>query len=286
MKTVPRWITKVISSLLLLVLVGLTVNTVLNQTVLSSTYLDGQLKKADAYHKLSAAITDELVHNTASIDPELSAKVQSIVTPEALEQRIPGALEQLEDYMKNGGNAPQIDISDLVAQARAAGVDIPPDSSLDKPIMLGQVGGYQIQPPSQTAKLVNTLITVAAVVLGAALLLVCCLRRDFRPLARVATWYGVVLGITALVIWFSPDVLASRIQFAATNIFASVSQEITTTIAKDIAKRFGTIAAIALAIGLPAWILLAKLQKPAKPTVVGSSSRSSATIPRLRNQQP
>ncbi|TAH36707.1 hypothetical protein EYC59_00830 [Candidatus Saccharibacteria bacterium] len=285
MKTVPGWITKVISSLLLLALIGLTLNIVLNQTVLSTTYLDGQLKKADAYHKLSVAITDELVHNTTSMDPELSAKVQSIVTPEVLEQRIPGALQQLEDYMKNGGSAPQVDVSDLVAQARAAGVDIPANSSLDKPITIGQAGSYKIQPPSKTAKLVNTLMVVAAVMLGATLVLVCWLRRDFRPLARLATWYGVVLGLIALVLWFAPDILASRIHFAAVNIFASVSQEIATAIAKDIAKRFVTIAALALAVGIPAWILLAKLQKRATPTVVKPSGRSDVTNPRLGNQQ-
>ncbi len=266
MKTVPGWISKVLSGLLLLALVSLTVNTVLSQTVLNSKYLDVQLKKADAYHKLSVAITDELVHNTTSMDPELSAKVQSIVTPEVLEQRIPGALQQLEDYAKNGGTPPQIDISDLVAQARAAGVDIPADSGLDKPITLGQVGSYQVQPPSKTAKLVNTLMVVAAVVLTVALVLVCWLRRDFRALAIVATMYGSLLVLLAALLWFAPDVFASRIHLAAANAFVAVTQDIATAIAKDIARRFATIGAISLALGIPTWILLAVIRKRSNKT--------------------
>lgn len=276
MKTVPGWVSKVLSGLLLLALVGLTVNVVLNRTVLSSGYLDVQLKKADAYHKLSVAITDELVHNTTSMDPELSAKVQSIITPEVLEQRIPGALEQLEDYLKNGGNAPQIDVSDLVAQAQAAGVQIPAETDLTKPITLGQAGSYKIQPPSETMKLMNTLTMVAAVVLGAALVVVSWLRRDFRPLAAVATLYGIIFVIVALLLWFAPDVLASRIHFAAANVFAAVGQEVATVIAKDIAKQFGTIGAISLAIGVPAWIILAKLQKQRIATVVSPKTKTQS----------
>lgn len=274
-KTVPGWVSKVFSGLLLLALVGLTVNVVLNRTVLSSNYLDAQLKKADAYHKLSVAITDELVQNTVSANPDLGAKVQSIITPEVLEQRIPGALEQLENYLKNGGTAPQLDVSDLVAQARAAGVDIPADSSLDKPIALGQAGSYKIQPPSETVKLVNTLTIVAAVVLGATLVLVSWLRRDFRPLAAVATLYGTIFVILALLLWFVPDLLASRIHFAAANVFANVGQEVATAIAKDVAKQFGTIGAISLAIGIPAWIILAKLQKSRKVLVLPGAQNGS-----------
>ncbi len=278
MKTVPGWISKVLSSLLVLVLAVVTVNLVLSQTVLNSKYLDVQLKKADAYHKLSVAITDELVHNTTSMDPELSAKVQSIVTPEVLEQRIPGALQQLEDYAKNGGTPPQIDISDLVAQARAAGVDIPADSGLDKPITLGQVGSYQVQPPSKTAKLVNTLMIVVAVVLTAALVFVCWLRRDFRALAVVATVYGAILLAVAALLWFAPDLLASRIHLATANAFVAVTQDVATAIAKDIAKRFATIGAISLALGIPTWILLALIRKRSNRGLVNTKI-SSQQVP-------
>ncbi len=262
-KTVPGWVSKVLGTLFLMAMVSITINFVLSQTVLSSGYLDARLKKVHAYDQLSTAITDEITKKSGA-DPATIAKVQDIVTPEVLEQRIPGVLKQFEDYTKNGGAAPQIDVSDLVEQARAAGIEIPADSNLDQPISLADgVGSIKLDQTSKQAGQLNTLAIVAAGVLGAALLLVCWLRRDFTIFPVLAIVYGAIFIVGAFFLWVVPSALSSHFHIGDGNVFASVGQTVATDIAKDIGKRFGVIGGIALAAGVAGRIILARLRKPA-----------------------
>jgi hypothetical protein len=255
------WLSKLLAGILVSVLSGAIVLLVLDHTVLSSHYLQGQLTQVNAYTKLSGAISTELAKNTETDNPQMVATLRTIITPAVLQQKITSALDQLEAYYKGNGPAPQIDITDLVAKAQAAGVPVPQDSNLNKPISLGnnvavknigtQIGGVQ-------------LVTVLAALLLAVLLMVVSWERHkFAVLPDILITLGLLFGVLAALLAFTPGFVDTHLKLNLdSNAFAGVGRDLAESIARDLGKRFAIIAGVSLVVGIATRIWVARL-KPA-----------------------
>src|SRR5438045_3503554 len=94
------WLSKLTASLLISVLFAAVLTLFLDQTLLNSSYLEGQLASTNSYTKLSDALSDQVVKSSDNNDPALKAKVLSILTPTVLQTKLDGGLEQLQAYYK------------------------------------------------------------------------------------------------------------------------------------------------------------------------------------------
>lgn len=262
--TVPKGVLYLVATVVLaLALLG-TLSLVLSRTILSSSYLDTELKQTDSYTALSAAISDEITkqsNEAQQTNPQEVAIIRSIITPEVVESRLSGVLAQTEEYLKHDGPVPQLDLTDLVAQARAAGLDIPADSDIAKPITLGSAETEQhVAQTAQTIKTGETILLVLTGVFAVLFLVLCWLQRDFRVVATLGIVYGAFLIVISLLLWLTSSLALHNIQENGNEI-AVIMQKLATSITQDHASRFGLIGGLVLVVGVATRILLGKLHK-------------------------
>ena len=262
MRILLSWLSKLLAGILVATLFSAVFAIVLNQTLLSSHYLEGQLAASNSYNKLSDDITAEFVKNANPSTPQMTATVKSIVTPAVLQLKISSALDQLEAYYKGNGAAPTIDVSDLMAQAQAAGVPVPNDSDLNKPVVLA--GNTQAKGISKKFENVKLSTILASLVLIVALLAISWERHKFAVLPDIAIALGILLGIFALAFRLAPAVADKHIKFNfSSNAFASTGHDLATSISHDLGKRFGIIAISLLLVGIISRVLVARMNPKA-----------------------
>lgn len=263
------WLSKTLSSLLVVVLASATVTTVLNQTLLSSHYIEGKLASTDSYNRLSVALTDQISkQDSLAANPEVTAKISAVLTPAALQAKINGALDQFQNYYRGDGPPPVIDLTDLAAQAQAAGIPIGEDSGLTKPIPLSTNSNGK--SASKTYGQVGMVSVIASGVLIVALLAISWKRGRYVALPDVLIAVGIFVGLLALAFVLASNMLTNHIKLdTASNAFAPIARDLASTIMADLAKRLGVAAALYTAVGIAARIWVAKLgpKAPAKPVL-------------------
>ncbi|HSX30330.1 MAG TPA: hypothetical protein VLE99_00230 [Candidatus Saccharimonadales bacterium] len=251
-------LSKTLAGMLTLTLFGAIMSNTLNSTLLSSHYLEGQLTATNAYHKLSNAISTEILKDAGPDAPTLVAQVQTIITPAVLQQKITSTLDQLQAYYKGNGPVPAIDVSDLIAKAQAAGIPISADNNLSKPIPLAPKANLRnVNHRFQGIRLGAILLAFLLVV---ALLAISWERHKYAALPDVAITLGGLTGAMAFILWIGPGFLDKHVKFDfASNAFASTAHDLLTHVSKDLGMRLGIIAVILLVVGIGTRIWVARL---------------------------
>jgi hypothetical protein len=235
----------------------------MGQTLLSAHYIEGRFESINGYTRLSSALSDE-VSKQADIasNPQITAQVQAILKPAVLQQKINGALDQLQLYYQGKGPVPVINLSDLASQAQAAGVPLGQDSSLLKPIPLASANNStQAQKVGQTFDHVRLTTILTSLILIVALLVVSWERHRYAAVPDVLMNVGILMGLVALIFYLAPSLASHYIKFSTTsNAFESLGKDLVIAIIRDLARRFAIIAGSAFIVGLVARILVGRLQ--------------------------
>lgn len=256
------WLSKLLASLLVVVLTGAVFTMVLNQTVLNSKYLKQHLASTDSYSRLSVALSNEITKVTDQ--PEVPAdliqveKLKTIFTPTLLQTKIDTSLDQLESFYRGNGQVPSLDLTDVVAQAEAAGIPIPADSEVRKPITFGS--NQQAQDVSKTFDQVRTGTLIASLVLVAALLFVSWERHKWAALPDVLIIVGVLLGLAAIAFAVVSNMAGHYAQpVTNSNAFEPIGRDLAANIARDLAKRIGIFAGAFAVVGIVTRVLVARM---------------------------
>ena len=258
-------VSKVVSILLVLVVTVTALALLISQTLLNSQYIEGQLSHTNSYSRLSDALVNEIA-STASqpTDPTVVAKLKTVLTPVIIQQKLSLTLEQLQAYYQGSGKVPVINVSDLAAQAQAAGIPLGSDSGLDKPITLTMTSVPKIGQKFSEAKRLGL---AAAILLVAILLLVCWRRKRWVAIADVLMSIGVLLGIFAAVFGFGPGIAERFIRFnVASNAFATIGHDLALSITHDLGVRLGFVAASYFIVGLVLRFIWHRHHKPQRPS--------------------
>ena len=244
------------------VLTGVMFTLVLNQTVLKSKYLEDKLAATDSYSRLSVALTDQIAKQAdnpeAPVDPAQVEKLKGILTPALLQTKINGALDQFESYYRGNGQVPTLDLTDVVAQAEVAGIPIPQDADIRKPVSLGS--NQKARDVSKGFDQAHTGAVIASVVLVAALLFVSWERHKWAALPDVLIIVGVLLGLLAAAFSMASGMAGDYVKFDAhDNAFAMIGRDLASVIAGDLAKRLGILAAVFAVVGVGTRIWVARM---------------------------
>jgi hypothetical protein len=257
-----------LSSLLVLSLCGLIVASVMSQTVMSSHYLEGQLDKANAYNRLSAALSDEVTKQAGVAgNPQISAAAKSVLNSAALKQKISTALDQLALYYQGKGPAPTINLNDFTSQLQTAGVALPANNDLSQPIKLAPDAGTNksVAYPAKSFAQTRTATIITSILLALALLAVSWQRHRYGALPNALITVGVFFGLGALALDLVPGLFDHAVKFdTASNAFASLGHDLAVNIVRDLARRFGIIAAVLLVVGIAGRIVATRLQSNSK----------------------
>lgn len=266
-----KWFSHMISGLLVASLCGLVVSTIVSQTLMSSRYLEAQLTKANGYNRLSNALAGDVSRQAGVSDnPLVAAAIHNVITSAVLKQKINAALDQLALYYQGKGVAPTVDLTDLAAQAQAAGVPLPADSDLSKPIKLVPDSGTNktVAYPAKSFTDTRTVTIVTSILLALTLAIISWQRHRYEALPNALISVGVLIGLLALVLHLSSGLADHYITFSASaNAFASLGRDLAENVVRDLARRFGTIAGVCLAAGIALRIAAAKFRpKRAAPS--------------------
>jgi hypothetical protein len=258
---ISGWVTKLLASILVFCSVIAIIGFVTSQTILNSKYLKQQFTEANGYNRLSTALSAEIAQEAGADNPQVAATAQKILTPQVLRQRTDQALDQYQANLKGNGQVPTIDLSDLAAQAQAAGVQIPADSALNQPIKLAPANAAGSKPAQQVDR--TKIALVVAVVLLLVLAFTSWKSKRYTTIPNALISTGVIIGLIALGILGSQKAIEHFVKFDFTsNAFASIGNDVVTSIAKDIGHRYGMIAIILLAVGIVTRIIAGRF-KPA-----------------------
>lgn len=258
MKLLASVLSKLVAALLVLAIFGAVVTVVTTNTILNSHFFEQKAAQVNAYVRLSDGISAELAKDSGNTSPAFTAAVQKIISPDVLQQKINGTLDQLEAYEKGNGQVPTIDLTSLVNQARAAGVPIPPNTSFDQPIQL------TVNRPSQGLNKqveglkIKSIASIA--ILFIILLVLTWETHRYKVLPDIAIVCGLLFGIVAIILILLPTLANDYIKFNfSANIFASIAHDLALAVVRGIGDIFGIIAIVFLAIGIPGRLLLSKL---------------------------
>lgn len=279
MSVLYSWISKLLASILVAVLVGATITVVVGQTVLNSHYLENRLASTNSYNRLSGGLAQQISQQAGFAgNPQVTAQLSTIVSPTVLRQKINTALDQLHAYYYDNGPQPTIDLTSLAAQAQAAGIPVPPGSGLTKPIVLSS--GQQTQNAGEKLDGVRSGTIVAALLLTAALLALSWRWRKWAILPNVLITVGVLVGLLALAFGMASGLVDRYITFGSTgmSVFAAVGRDLATNISSDIAHRLGIAAAIFAVVGIGTRVLVAVLRSKTPPVQPMTKAEFKQTI--------
>jgi len=268
------WLSKVLAALLVSALTGAVFTMVFNQTVLNSKYLEHQLATTDSYSRLSVALNDQVIKSANSadtpVDPTMVEKLKSILTPTLLQSKINASLDQMQVYYRGMGPVPTVNLTDVAAQAQAAGVPVPANSDINKPISLG--ANKQARGISKSFDQVRTGTLISSLVLMAGLLAVSWERHKWAVLPDVLITAGVLLGLVALIFAVVSGASNHYIKLDTTsNSVEPIVRDLATSITRDLARRLGMTASLFIAAGVGSRVLVGRLHPKAtaflKPSV-------------------
>jgi hypothetical protein len=273
-------LSKLVASLLVACLCGAIITVVLSQTILSSHYLEGRIVKVNGYSRLSDALSNEAAQTNFAGNPQAVATLRVILTPSVLQQKINGALNQLQLYYEGKVPVPVINLSDLAAQAQAAGVSMEQDSELFKPIVLGNFSNTaRVRRAAKTFDGVRTATIVASLMLVLVLLVLCWRRHRYTALPSVLISIGIFMGLTAFIFYLGAGLANRFIGFAgASNAFASLGSDLAESVAHDLARRFAIIAVVCLLVGIGTRMWITRLQTKAVPLELNTSKLPGGVI--------
>jgi hypothetical protein len=257
-------LSKLLSTLLVFTLTGTVFSTVVNQTVLNSHYIEGKLTQTNSYERLSTALSEQVSQKVAagSENPLVARELKSILSPETLRTKINSTLDQLQAYYEGKGPLPTIDLTDLGAQAQAAGIPLPSDSNISKPITLDGIPRTKGQGHNLKNSQYTLLITT--LVLAAALALVCRQRHKWVAFPGVLLASGILIGLLAVLAAAASGAITQAIPFNAENAaLATIGRDLASSIMTDVARHLGFMAALCELLSVMARILIKRLGAPA-----------------------
>lgn len=249
-----KWLSRFLAFLLTIALFGAVLSLVFDRTLLSAGYLDAKFKQQDIYTRVATDLPTEIAKQGGAEARTALPDLQKVITPELVQAKVETALKEFERYYKSGGPAPTIDLSDVVAKARAEGLQIPA-GKFDKPVVVAGIGQTRGAVQGfESAKLGMILgVALLTILLG----VVCWRRQNFRPLARALAITGGLVSIIAIALGLAPGIIDSRLHFdLKSDQYLAMGHDVALQAFRDLAVTFGVIGGVLILLGVGLWLAL------------------------------
>jgi hypothetical protein len=272
MNYMKSWFLRILASLLVASLCSAILTTVLNQTILNVHYLEAKFAAVNGYNRLSTALSDDTAQQAGlSNVPGAANVVQGIVNPTVVQQRVDTALSELQSYYKGNGSAPTLNFSDLATQAQSAGIPLQQNSDLFHPIAIGPSGNGSTHV-RLNSDAINKVTIATSVLLTLLVLALSLVWQRYTVLPSALISVGFFMAVIALVSYFALGNISHYVKLASTsNSFAALGRDLAQNIGRDLARRFGAIAAVCLVAGIATRIWAGRMQqvavKPQSPNL-------------------
>jgi hypothetical protein len=134
---------KILGSLIVAAILSASVAYVVDGRFLNFKYIETKANTSQFYPDLARALP-------ATVAPQGGSKLAdeqlaNAINADVLQVRLGDFMDQLQAYYRQDGQAPTLDLRDIAIQARSAGLVVPPDTALDKPIVFNDPTGLKAQ---------------------------------------------------------------------------------------------------------------------------------------------
>jgi hypothetical protein len=216
-----------------------TVAWVIDDSLLSATYLNQQANRASFYDNLADTLPEALSRQAPNPGATKTA-LEIVITAETMQSQLTPWFEQIEAYYKHNGPVPQLQFKDLAEQAQLYQVPLPPGPPLDQPLTWQDPGLKLI------ADRLVVLKTVGAPIALGLLFLIFILSKGWQRQMRVAKTLVVaafMVGGLYLLAKTLPGLASSALSGLSNfQTLAPGISKFVTLISEDLAVRFGQIA--------------------------------------------
>src|SRR6476619_3741859 len=135
-----KFLTWLIASLFLSAFIVTGSSIILERTLLNAKYLDTKAKEANLYPAVAKLISGQFLSGQksgAKDKAKAEAQLATIITPEVVQQKVDPLLSQIEANFKGDGPPVSIDLSDIIAKVKTAGLEVPKDQFAE-PIVISR----------------------------------------------------------------------------------------------------------------------------------------------------
>jgi hypothetical protein len=278
------WISRLIAALLVSVITIAVLTQIFDATLLNSKFLTNTANKSGVYSLLSEDISNQLVKNFDSqssnnnITSEQASKIiHSVLTSSLLQEKINGALSQIQAYYKGNGPTPTISLKDVISKLQLAGLPISNDNStLNKPIVIN--GNEKVKQQVNNFEKVKLFSSILAIFLLVILLLLSWEEHRWKVLPDLSIIVGILLGIISLIFIFGVRVADkyAKINFSS-NDFENTANVYAKSLTHNIGEMIGTVSVILLVVGIATRVLLNYIVKPSSQIKSSKNIKSTAT---------
>lgn len=192
-----RFINTALGLMAIALIIGVSFTYFVNRTIFSAKYLDQTARDSGFYTESSVQISKQIQDNanlSKSNQVIFNQNLQSLITPTYIETKLSKALFDGENYLKNGGPLPEIDISDIKTNLIQQAPELKNATIPDK-LALPEQSTQNIKnlyPKYQKARLFSA-ITLAVVLLT--ILFIGIRKRSFATFATVLIFAGILVLI-------------------------------------------------------------------------------------------
>ncbi len=236
----------------------------LDQTLLRADFVTAQADKSGIYTDLSKTLPKQLAGDSPSA-PAIQAAFERIITPEYLQTNFDGYLRNLETAIRTGSAIPPLDLTDLVAQAKAAGLQLSPadEAKLTKQLTIqfaGSQNADQIsksQPPAKlyrraaSGKWLLALATLATM----ALVFVTAPHHRLKALGHGFLSATIWLGVYYVFFRLAPGIASHQLKTAKDFSLSGSVSKLITLAASGVAQKLLYAGIVTAALGAVLWIL-------------------------------
>jgi hypothetical protein len=231
-----------LATLLIPIIFTTSVAYVLNATVLDMGYLKKEANKTGFYKDFSELVPTQLSQMAAQSPAEqaqIKKMVTQIITPGVVQNKLEVYFAEFENHYKHNGPAPTLDLSDLVKQASAAGINIP-TQDIQTSFTLPAETDAKLKQVFEGGKTAKTGTLITAGIMLCLLLLLSAKTHSYTSLVYVFVVSAILQGALFFGINGGVDVgiHAIRANVGESNALIDFIEKLGRTISHDISLQF------------------------------------------------
>jgi hypothetical protein len=241
-----KFLAGLLSTLLIPLIFSAILGFTLSKTLLNAEYMSEKAKTSGLYTDIATIIPEQIAANSVrSEDPKEKEKMNqlltSVLTPGYLETKVDTFLKDFNNRYMGDGSAPipEINLEELLVQARAQGVEVP-EGDFQAKITIPTEQDAQIKAVFDKAKPAITGTVIGAVIAFLFLLLISIKIHSYWGIVWAFFVSALLQGLLFFVIKGSPVMLISYLEKSeASAAFIPIVEKFLGSITEDISNQFG-----------------------------------------------
>ncbi len=199
---------KILGSLVVAAILSASIAYVVDGRFLNFKYVETKANASQFYPEL-ARMLPQVVAPQGGDSKLADEALANVFNADVLQVRLGDFMDQLQAYYRQDGPTPTLDMRDIAIQARSAGLVVPPDTGLDKPIVFNDPTGLKAQYKNAHATMIYG--PIIAIILLIVMMVTLPAPARYRSAGKTLVVAALSVGILWGVAQFLPSLIKSLV---------------------------------------------------------------------------